>query len=56
LTRRGKPVARIVPAAAQTTTNILGAGAHDLNINADVLARDDWWKPISEEEAQRWYE
>jgi prevent-host-death family protein len=55
LTRRGKPIARIVP-AAQTTTNILGAGTHDLNINADVLARDDWWKPLAEDEAQPWYE
>jgi len=56
LMRRGKPVARIVPAIAQTAGSILGAGAHDPNINFQVLAHDEWWKAIAEEETQRWYE
>jgi prevent-host-death family protein len=56
LTRRGKPIARVLPAAGQTTANILGAGAHDPNINLEVLARDQWWKPLSDEESRAWYE
>jgi prevent-host-death family protein len=55
LTRRGKPVARVVP-AARTSHNILGAGAHDPNINTDVLAQDDWWKPLPKDEEHAWYE
>ena len=55
LTRRGKPVARLVP-AARTGQSILGAGAHDPNINSDVLARDDWWKPLSKDEEGAWFE
>jgi hypothetical protein len=54
LTRRGKPVARVVP--ARTSHHILGAGAHDPNINCDVLAQDKWWKPLPEEEEHAWYE
>ena len=55
LTRRGKLIARLVP-AGQTAVNILGTGTHDPNINADILKRDNWWKPIPEKEAQSWYE
>ncbi len=56
LTRRGKPVARVIPAVAHTARSILGAGAHDPNINFQVLAHDEWWKAMPDEEAQRWYE
>ena len=56
LMRRGKPVARIIPAIAHTAASILGAGAHDSNINFQVLAHDAWWKSMAEEEAQPWYE
>lgn len=55
LTRRGKPIARLVP-AARTARNILGAGQHDANINFDVLASDAWWKPIADDEVKSWYE
>jgi len=55
LTRRGKPIARVVP-AGRTAMHILGAGAHDPNIDSGVLARDNWWKPLPEDEARIWYE
>lgn len=55
LTRRGKPVARLIP-ATRPANNILGTGRHDRNINFDVLAKDEWWKPISHDEAGPWYE
>jgi prevent-host-death family protein len=55
LTRRGRPVARLIPAAAQRS-NILGAGKDDANINFDVIARDDWWKAMPEDETRSWYE
>jgi len=51
LTRRGKPIARLIP-AARTAGNILGTGRHDANINFDALATDEWWKPISSDEGQ----
>ena len=54
LTRRGRPIARVIPAAR--TSNILGAGKHDPNINLDIIARDDWWKPMPDEETRTWYE
>jgi prevent-host-death family protein len=56
LTRRGKPVARLVPARLAMAPNILGAGIHDPNINAGVLSHDDWWKPLPDDETQAWYE
>jgi len=55
LTRRGKPIARLVPARL-AAPNILGAGIHDPNIDAAVLGRDNWWKPLSDDETQAWYE
>ena len=54
LTKRGRPVARLIPAAPRAS--ILGAGRDDSNLNGDVLARDQWWKPLSEDEARPWYE
>lgn len=55
LTRRGKPVARLVPAHV-AAPNILGAGIHDPNIDSAVLSRDNWWKALPEDETQAWYE
>ncbi len=46
LTRRGKPVARLLP--AERTANILGAGVHDPTLTRDVIERD--------QEANAWYE
>jgi prevent-host-death family protein len=53
LTRRGKPIARVIP--VERTVNILGAGRHDPNINRDIIGHDDWWKS-SDKNAQGWYE
>lgn len=52
LTRRGIPVARLVP--MERTANVLGAGKHDPNITKDV--GDEWWKAMSDEENKAWYE
>lgn len=52
-TRRGKPIAQLVP--IERISNILGAGKHDPNINREVVGRDDWWKPMPENEANDWY-
>jgi prevent-host-death family protein len=55
LTRRGKPIARVVP-AAQAGRSVLGAGQHDPNIDFQALAKDEWWKAVPEDEARIWYE
>jgi prevent-host-death family protein len=52
LTRRGKSIARLVP-ERRAVKSILGAGRHEANIDFDVLARDDWWKPAPSE-AEGW--
>jgi prevent-host-death family protein len=54
LTKRGKPVARVIP--VERISDILGAGKEDPNINLDVLTEDTWWKPLTDEEAKLWYE
>ena len=54
LTKRGKPIARVIP--VERTSNILGVGKHDPNIDLDVLAKDTWWKPMTDDEAKLWYE
>ncbi len=55
LTRRGKPIARLVPARSEAS-HILGAGTHDPNIDSATLNRNTWWKPLVEEETEPWYE
>lgn len=52
LTRRGKPIARLVP-ATHPDGSVLGAGRSDPNINLNVLAANQWWKTTSDES---WYE
>ena len=54
LTKRGKPIARVVPIAR--TASVLGAGVDDANINHDVLTEDAWRKALSDDEAAGWYE
>ena len=56
VTRRGKPIARVLPAAETPVKSILGAGRNDPNINHEVVAADEWWKPMEDEEAKPWYE
>lgn len=55
LTRRGKPLARLVP-ASRTGGNILGSGREDPNINFEALASDAWWQAAFDEETTPWYE
>jgi prevent-host-death family protein len=50
ITRNGAAVAELVPARQRGL--VLGAGQHDANIHHDVLARNDWWKPMSDADAQ----
>jgi prevent-host-death family protein len=56
LTRRGKPIARLLPAHPAAPSHILGAGIHDPNIDSSVLSRDNWWKSLPDDETQAWYE
>ncbi len=54
LAKHGQPVARIVPVEKRGL--VLGSGRNDSNINPDVLAKDDWWQPMTDEEADRFVE
>ena len=49
ITRNGAPVAELVPARRRTFP--LGAACDDLHINRAALDRDDWWQPMTDEEA-----
>ena len=53
LTKRGQPIARVIP--MERTSSILGAGENDPNINSAVLERDTWRKPMSGAESKDWY-
>ena len=48
ITRNGVPVAELVPARQRGL--VLGAGRHDPDVNP--AAGDDWWQPMSDEEAE----
>jgi len=50
ITRNGIPVAELVPARQQGL--VLGAGQDDANINSDLVARNDWWRPMSDREVE----
>ena len=50
ITRNGIPVAELVPARQQGL--VLGAGQDDANINRDLVARNDWWRPMSDREVK----
>lgn len=50
ITRNGIPVAELVPARQQGL--VLGAGQDDANINRDLVARNDWWRPMSDGEVE----
>jgi prevent-host-death family protein len=53
LTSRGQPIARVVPIPRKKS--ILGAGKQDPNINHEVVARDEWWRPMPGDETRDWY-
>ena len=50
ITRNGVPVAELVPARKRRFP--LGAGRNDPNINAEALRKDDWWRPMTDEEVE----
>ena len=50
ITRNGVPVAELVPARRRAFP--LGAGRNDPNVNREALASDEWWQPMSDEEAE----
>jgi prevent-host-death family protein len=54
LAKHGHPVARIVPIERRGL--VLGSGKNDTNINQEVLAKDDWWEPMSADEADAFIE
>ena len=54
LAKHGRPVARIVPLDRRGL--VLGSGKNDSNINREVLAKDDWWKPMTDDEADAFIE
>lgn len=56
LMRRGRPVARVSPAGDAEARSILGAGRDDPNINHNVIADDQWWRPMRDDESKSWYE
>ena len=51
ITRNGRPVAELVPARRRS---LLGSGIGDPDYNPG--AGDDWWKPMTDEEAEAFYE
>ena len=54
LAKHGRPVARIVPVERRGL--VLGSGKDDSNINREVLAKDDWWQPMTEDEVDAFLE
>jgi prevent-host-death family protein len=50
ITRNGVPVAELVPARRRTFP--LGAGRNDARINRQVLATDEWWQPMTDDEVE----
>jgi prevent-host-death family protein len=50
ITRNGRAVAELVPARRRS---LLGSGIGDPDYNAG--AGDDWWKPMTDEEAEAFY-
>jgi prevent-host-death family protein len=54
ITRNGVPVAQLVPARKRPFP--LGAGRQDPHINLEALHNDDWWRPMTDEEAEAFLE
>ena len=51
ITRNGTPIAELVPVRNRS---LLGAGVNDPDFNRN--AGDDWWQPMSDEEADAFTE
>jgi prevent-host-death family protein len=54
ITRNGMPVAELVPARERPFP--LGAGRNDPSINHEVLRKDEWWRPMTDEEVDAFLE
>lgn len=54
LAKHGHPVAKSVPVAPGGL--VLASGKDDPNINHEVLAKDDWWQPMTDEEVDDFIE
>jgi len=54
ITRHGKPIAEMV-AVKRDMSHLLGAGIGDPNVNHDVVSGDEWWQPMSEEQAEEFF-
>jgi prevent-host-death family protein len=54
ITRNGMPVAELVPARQRPFP--LGAGRNDPLINQAALHDDEWWRPMTDEEAEAFLE
>jgi prevent-host-death family protein len=53
ITRNGVPVAELAPARKRPFP--LGAGRNDPHINAEALRKDDWWRPMTDEEVEAFF-
>jgi prevent-host-death family protein len=54
ITRNGVPVAELVPARQRPFP--LGAGRNDPHINPEALRKDEWWRPMTDEEVEAFLE
>jgi prevent-host-death family protein len=54
ITRNGVPVAELVPARKRSFP--MGAGRNDPLINHEALRKDDWWRPMTDEEVEAFLE
>jgi prevent-host-death family protein len=54
ITRNGVPVAELLPAKKRAFP--LGAGRNDPHVNAKALRNDDWWRPMTDQEAEAFLE
>ena len=42
-------------AVKRNMSHLLGAGIGDPNVNHDVVSGDEWWQPMSEEQAEEFF-
>ena len=54
ITRYGKPIAELV-AVKRDMSHLLGCGIGDPNVNMDVLKGDEWWQPMTDEQADEFF-
>ena len=54
ITRNGAPVAELVPARKRPFP--LGVGRNDARINCQALGKDEWWRPMTDEEVEALFE